>query len=258
MFKRARCPRSQGSDTGPRGCRVLGSRASRPPPAGGRQWTTRRRPTGVFKRARCPRSQGSGTGPCGCRVLGSRASRPHPAGGRRWTTRRRPTGCVQAGKMPALPGIRHRALWMPRPGIAGVPPAPGRRPAMDDPPKAHRVCSSGQDARAPRDPTPGLVDAASWDRGRPARTRPEAGNGRPAEGPPVCSSGQDARAPRDPAPGLVDAAYWDRGRPARTRPEAGDGRPAEGPPGVFKRARCPRSQESAHRERAFTANAVQE
>ena len=31
----------------------LGARASRPHPAGGRQWTTRRRPTRVFKRARC-------------------------------------------------------------------------------------------------------------------------------------------------------------------------------------------------------------
>ena len=28
--------------------------------------------------------------------------------------------------------------------------------------------------------------APPWERGRPARTRPEAGNGRPAEGPPVC------------------------------------------------------------------------
>ena len=138
--------------------------------------------------------------------------------------------------MPALPGIRHRASWMPRPGIAGVPPASGRRPAgvfkrarcprsqgSDTGPRGCRVpgsrasrphraagppvCSSGQDARAPRDPTPGLVDAASWDRGRPARKW--------AEGPPVCSSGQDARAPRDSTPGLVDAASWDRGRPAR-------------------------------------------
>ena len=102
----------------------------------------------VFKRARCPRSQGSDTGPRGSR-LGARASRPQVG--------RRPTG-VQAGKMPALPGLRHRASWKP-PGSAGVSPASG--------PKAHR-CSSGQDARAPRAPTPGLVEAA-WERGRLAR-----------------------------------------------------------------------------------------
>ena len=31
-----------------------------------------------------------------------------------------------------------------RPGSAGVPPAPGRRPAMDDPPKAHRCAQAGK------------------------------------------------------------------------------------------------------------------
>ena len=35
------------------------------------------------------------------------------------------------------------------PGSAGVPPAPGRRPAMDDPPKAHRYVQAGN-ARCPR------------------------------------------------------------------------------------------------------------
>ena len=43
--------------SGPKAHRCFpGTRASRPHPAGGRQWTTRRRPTGVSKRARCPRS----------------------------------------------------------------------------------------------------------------------------------------------------------------------------------------------------------
>ena len=56
-------------------------------------------------------------------ALGARASRPHPAGGRQWTTRRGPTGV---------------------PGSACVPPAPGRRPAMDDRPKAHRCVQAGK------------------------------------------------------------------------------------------------------------------
>ena len=34
------------------------------------------------------------------------------------------------------------------PGSAGVPPAPGRRPAMDDPPKAHRCVQAGKPAPA--------------------------------------------------------------------------------------------------------------
>ena len=51
--------------------RPLGARASRPHPAGGRQWTIRRRPTRVFKRARCPRSQGLRP-PVASTCLGSR------------------------------------------------------------------------------------------------------------------------------------------------------------------------------------------
>ena len=99
--------------------------------------------------------------------------------------------CVQAGKMPALPGPACRSA----PGSAGVPPARG--------PKAHRcvqaarcphsqvqrvgaplgarasrpqwaegppVCSSGQDARAPRS----SVSERPWERGRPARSGPKA------------------------------------------------------------------------------------
>ena len=41
--------------------------------------------------------------------------------------------------------------WGAFPGSAGILPAAGRRPAMDDPPKA-RDRSSGQDARAPGKP----------------------------------------------------------------------------------------------------------
>ena len=168
----------------------LGPRASRPQPAAGRQWTTRRRPTGGFKRARCPRSQ-----------------ERHPRG---------------AGF----------------PGSAGVPPAAGRRPAMDDPPKAHRCVEAGKMPALPgKAPT---RSGFPWDRERPARNRPQAGNGRPAKGPPVGSSGQDARAPRKG----THAERVSLG-PRASRPQpAGGGqwttrrRPTRG----FKRARCPRSQ----------------
>ena len=51
--------------------------------------------------------------------------------------------CVQAGKMPALPG---KALGGGVPGIAGVPPGPGRRPEMDNPPEAR----NGQPAEGPQ------------------------------------------------------------------------------------------------------------
>ena len=58
----------------------------------------------------------------------------------------------------------------------GRPARPGRRPAMDDPPQAHG-CSSGRDARAPRDPSRSLCPAhASSVRGEaslvPASTGP--------------------------------------------------------------------------------------
>ena len=187
-----------------------------------------------FKRARCPRSQerhrlshrnsrGDSTrstlaGPARspeprAPSPGTRASRPHVG--------RRPT-VVQAGKMPALPGTappvsskfpRRLDALDPRrprsvpgaagafPGTAGVPPACG--------PKAHG-CSSGQDARAPRNGTACLIVS-------PEATR----HARPTPAP--LGPRNRGRLPRD------------RGRPARMW--------AEGPR-LFKRARCPRSDDT--------------
>ena len=219
-------------------------------------------------------------------ATGRRPAMGNPPKAHRW---------VQAGKMPAIPGktpMRRGGALRARggPGSAGVPPATGRRPAMDDPPKAHRWVHAGKMPAIPgktpmrrgfscerggalrarasrpqpaagrqwttrRRPTGGFMRArcprsqekhpcgaggalrargGPWERGRPARNRPEAGNGRPAEGPPVGSSGQDARDPRK-APMRSGGACergvsWERGRPARNRPQAGNGRPAEGPP----------------------------
>ena len=45
-------------------------------------------------------------------------------------------------------GMRGRTSPERPPGSAGVPPAPGRRPAMDDPPKAHRCVQAGKPAPA--------------------------------------------------------------------------------------------------------------
>ena len=177
----------------------LRARASRPHPAGGRQWTTRRWPTRAFKRARCPRSQethpcerggflraravpasaggparnrpeagngrpaeGPPVGSCGqdardprknthaARGVPASAGVP-PAPGRRPAMDDPPMAhpWVQAGKMPAIPGktpmrrggsLRARGV----PASAGVPPAPGRWPAMDDPPKAHPWVQAGK------------------------------------------------------------------------------------------------------------------
>ena len=107
------------------------------------------------------------------------------------------------------------------------------------------VCSSGQDARAPRRTS--MRSGLSRERGRPARmwaegppvfkrarcprsqesidaerSFPGSRASRPqwAEGPPVCSSGQDARVPRRAS--MRSGLSWDRGRPARMW--------AEGPP----------------------------
>ena len=148
-------------------------------------------------------------------------------------------------------------------------------------------------------PTPGLVDAASWERGRPARkwakgpqvfkrarcprsqekrrlphrlsrgdsihaararspgprAPPGSAGVPPASGPKAhrCSSGQDARAPRKSAACLIVSPEATRptrpplGPRDRVRPPGSAGvPPASGPKAhrcVFKRARCPRSQE---------------
>ena len=89
---------------------------------------------------------------------------------------------------------------------------------MDDPPKAHRrpwelpmvrkrapAVAQGTSGSTTRlsgiDPRDFMSNSRTENqqvmvvpckRGRPARTRPEAGNGRPAEGPPVCSSGVES------------------------------------------------------------------
>ena len=286
VFKRARCPRSQerhrlchrlsrGDSThaGPSSvpgtaCAPLGARASRP--------QVGRRPTGVFKRARCPRSQerqrlchrlsrGDSTHaaparPPGPRVppLGARASRPQVG--------RRPTG-VQAGKMPAFPGKAPPvSSSLPRrldprvparsPG-ARAPPWDRGRPARkwaEGPP----VCSSRQDARAPRKgsacvivspeatrptrPPLGPRDRGCppWERGRPARKWAEgpqvcvqAGKmpALPGKAPPVSSSLPRRLDPRRPPLGPRD-----RGRP----PGSAGVPPASGP----KAHRCSSRQDA--------------
>ena len=216
-----------------------------PAPAGGRQWTTRRRPTGLSKRSRRPSRprrhlQLPGASP----FLGSRASRPPWAAGppdcpsgqgaprahadtssfperrlswdRGRPARRGPQAhrFVQAVKAPlapapAPPACRSAAF----PGIAGVPPAVGRRPTglskrsrRPSRPRRHLqlagapslgsrasrrlwakgppVCPSGQGALRAHAGTSSLPERLSWDRGRPARLW--------AAGPPVCPSGQGA------------------------------------------------------------------
>ena len=52
-----------------------------------------------------------------------------------------------AGGSPASP-LMCLSPRAPSPGSAGVPPAPGRRPAMDDPPKAHSSAQAGKPAPA--------------------------------------------------------------------------------------------------------------
>ena len=139
----------------------LGARAPRPHPAGGRQWTTRRRPTGVFKRARCPRSQGLRSPPIASTCLGRRKMR--------------------------MAGRRAAILIL-----------------------AHAVNAGGGTCT-----TRPACRSAPWERGRPARIRPEAGNGRPAEGPPVCSSGVESTT------GAVAVGRWRVAVAGGFRPYAG-------------------------------------
>ena len=161
--------------------------------------------------------------------------------------------CVQAGKMPALPGKRScGAVFL---GARASRPQVGRRPT-----------GVFKRSRCPRSRESAHAERFSWERGRPARKW--------AEGPPVCSSGQDARAP---GKALMRSGFpGSAGVPPASGPKAHRcvqavkmpalpgkrscgavflgaraSRPQVGrrPTGVFKRARCPRSRESAHAER---------
>ena len=242
----------------------LGARASRP--------QVGRRPTGVFKRARCPRSQESVDAERS--FPGSRASRPQWAAGPppplsagTRATRRgrcRPPGsagvppasgpqahrCSRARGRPARkwaagppppPSAGTRATRRGRcrpPGSAGVPPAVGRRPTPTA--KRRDACD------APR-PMP-----APWERGRPARSGPQAHPHRQAPGRvrraaadagPLGARASRPQVGRRPTPtakrrDACDAprpmpAPWERGRPARKW--------AAGPQ-VFKRVGRPRSR----------------
>ena len=93
-----------------------GARASRPHPAGGRQWTTRRRPTGVSKRARCPRSRARRRAE---RVSpGARATRPQVG--------RRPTGVFKRAGCPR--SRERRRADRSSLGARATRPQVGRRP----------------------------------------------------------------------------------------------------------------------------------
>ena len=64
-----------------------------------------------------------------------------------------------------LASVPTRPACRSTPGSAGVPPAPGRRPAMDDPPKAHRCVQAGKPAPAwGRRGMPALPGVATADR----------------------------------------------------------------------------------------------
>ena len=64
-------------------------------------------------------------------------------------------------ELAALPAEERRARLesLDPPGSAGVPPAPGRRPAMDDPPQAHG-CRSGRDAACVMEARGGMTGSA--------------------------------------------------------------------------------------------------
>ena len=238
-----------------------------PAPAGGRQWTTRRRP-GQQRQPRHARSNASRSPPSGrpgqpaagpansdSRAMRSthrgipldRGRPPAPAGGRRWTTRRRPgqqrqprharsnasrspplgsrasrpprleAGNGQPAAGPgnsdsrAMSGRTHRGA---HPWDRGRPARPGRRPAMDNPPQARPTATAAPcPVERTAEPTPGIAGVPPAPAGgRQWTTRRRPGQQRqpppcpveriaeptpgiagvppaPAGGPPVCPGG---------------------------------------------------------------------
>ena len=86
---------------------------------------------------------------CRCSSCSRRhSSRPHAG--------RRPTGVLKRARCPRSQEKRPYGAGFP--GTAGVPPAPGRRPAMDDPPKAHPCVQAGKMPALPGKAPAGRVD----------------------------------------------------------------------------------------------------
>ena len=141
-----------------------------PAPAGGRQWTTRRRPTGLSKRSRRPSRPRrplhlAGVPP----FLGSRASRPPRPEAGNGQPAEGPPACPSGQGAPRAradtSSLPERLSW-----DRGRPARPRPEAGNGQPAEGPPACPSGQGApRARAGPSILPECRLSWDRGRPAR-----------------------------------------------------------------------------------------
>ena len=245
-----------------------------PAPAGGRQWTTRRRPTGLSRRSGRPSRPRRHLQPAGAPFLGSRASRPprpeagngQPAAGHRF---------VQAVRVHLAPAPTPPACRSAFPGIAGVPPAPAggrqwttrrrptglsRRSRRPSRPRRHLQLAGAPflGSRASRPPVgrrPTGLSKRSGCTSRPCRHLQLAGApflGSRASRPQVGRrptglsrrSGRTSRPRRHLQPAGAPFLGSRASRPPR--PEAGNGQPAAGSANSDSRAMPGRMHRGAH------------